>query len=156
MFLGLRPAADLQSLIEARALIEVELAGLAAERARAEEIRAIEGYLQRADYCIESGDVEGFLQADAEFHSSIAKAAHNPLLSQCVTLIRNSMQQVVSLAVKGPDTARRAQPFHKQIFGAIKGRRPPVARAAMRRHLSDAARLWLMTKEFEERKEEGH
>lgn len=151
MSLGLEPSVDLQALIEARALIEVEIAGLAAERGRSDEIQSIETYVSHMANAIRIGCLNEFLEQDAGFHFAIARASRNPLLSQCVTLIRNSMQEWISLAVDRPEIASEALQQHKSILRAIKRHRPTAARNAMRRHLAVAARRWLTAAEKQAR-----
>lgn len=144
MSLAIEPYLDLQSLTEARALIEVEIAGLAAERGKSNEIDSIETYVSYMASSVGLGRLDDFLEHDAGFHFAIARASHNPLLSQCVTLIRNSMQEWISLAVDRPQIAWEALRHHKEILRAIKCHRPTAARNAMRRHLVVAAKRWLI------------
>lgn len=80
-----------QELVEARKLIEVELAGLAAERATSEDLQSIETYLTVMQTARENH--QAFHQADVSFHLAIGKAAHNRILLNALQLIRNLMQQ---------------------------------------------------------------
>jgi GntR family transcriptional regulator, transcriptional repressor for pyruvate dehydrogenase complex len=152
MSAGLNPLADLPSLIESRELIEVELAGLAANRAAEVDIAEIDKCIDRMDQCIDNRDIGGFLSGDTEFHFAVARAAHNPLLNQFAILIRNSMQQWVSMSVTAVEIASEAQPFHRQIYNAIRNRKVSQARESMRRHLSKAGKLWLTAAEASERR----
>ena len=130
--------AEAQELSEARKLIEVELAGLAAQRATDEELKA-------AGACLEQMEKSGanskeFLNADIGFHLAIAQAGHNAILLNALLLIRNLMQRWIggALAVTGvQETALRQ---HKDIFAALLRRDRDAARAAMGGHLEEMAK----------------
>ncbi|MEW5979361.1 MAG: FadR/GntR family transcriptional regulator [Acidobacteriota bacterium] len=141
--LGLEPYNDLQSLIEVRTLIEVETAGLAAARANNDEIQSIESFVGQMTKSIREKNLVDFLNYDVGFHFAVARASHNPLLSQCATLIRNMMQTWIALSVDSPQVAEQAHQQHKRILKAIQSRKPIAARNAMRRHLLIAASRWL-------------
>src|ERR1700743_1105625 len=66
--------AELRDIMEARTLIEENLAGLAAERGSEEEVAAIERSVQMMRDCIDRHD--SILEADLLFHLAIASAAH--------------------------------------------------------------------------------
>src|ERR1700761_2293368 len=67
--------ADARELIEARMLIEVELAGLAAEHSNAENLNELTAHLDRM---IKAKRNPGeFVQADVNFHLAIGRAAAN-------------------------------------------------------------------------------
>src|SRR5215813_10412106 len=66
---------QVKELIEARRLMEGELASLAAERGSTEDLKEIAQYLDRMEEGIDNIDV--YLNADLEFHFAIGQAAHN-------------------------------------------------------------------------------
>lgn len=133
--LGVDARVEIESLIEARSLIEVKLAGLAAERAVPEEIRSIESYLQRMRTATAPEQSSIFLEADISFHLAIASAAHNRILSQFLTLIRNLMKEWIAMNLQDRGVAALALQHHTQIFEAIIEHRPAAASEAMTRHL---------------------
>jgi GntR family transcriptional regulator, transcriptional repressor for pyruvate dehydrogenase complex len=70
-------AVDLDELLEARMLVEIPLAGLAAQRATAEHVRRLTELLAQAR---EAGaDSERFSALDRELHRAITEAAGNRL-----------------------------------------------------------------------------
>ena len=77
ILLGLKADAEIQYLIEARELIEVELVGLAAERRESQELQAMKGYLDLMANHTTLEERSQFLEADVGFHFAIAQAAHN-------------------------------------------------------------------------------
>src|SRR5580704_5774820 len=85
--------ADARELVEARTLIEVELAGLAAERATSESLEQISEQLRHMERA--KKNPQEFVQADVNFHLAIAQAASSSILMNALHLIRNLLQQWV-------------------------------------------------------------
>ncbi|MDP9364921.1 MAG: FadR family transcriptional regulator [Chloroflexota bacterium] len=123
-------------VFEARKLLEVEVAGLAAERIEPTELALLQATVEAATKRMD--DPEAFLLADVDLHLAIASAARNPVLKALV----------VSIAGLGCATRRhttyddrmRAQAAedHRAIVRAVAGRNAAAARAAMQAHLDHA------------------
>jgi GntR family transcriptional repressor for pyruvate dehydrogenase complex len=129
---------EAQELIEARRLIEVELAGFAAERATAEDLKEIGNHMDRMETSL--NDVVAFQESDVNFHLALAQAAHNQILQNALQLIRNLMQQWIRETLTHPGVNEEALDQHKQIFLAVAKRNPQRAKAAIRQHLDSMAR----------------
>jgi GntR family transcriptional repressor for pyruvate dehydrogenase complex len=129
--------ADARELVEARILIEVELAGLAAERANAEQVRLIAAQLNRMEKT-KNTPLE-FVQADIDFHLAIGQAASNSILMNALHLIRNLLHEWVLGAVAAKGVAEKACEQHRKVFCAIESRDAATARQAMQKHLQDMA-----------------
>lgn len=129
--------ADARELIEARTVIEVELAGLAAERATPEDLKLIGEQLDRM--IIAKKNAKEFVQSDVEFHLAIGRAASNGILMNALHLVRNLLSEWIlsAVAIKGVTDKACAQ--HKRVFQAIKSRDRSAARKEMRKHLHDMA-----------------
>lgn len=132
---------DARELIEARMLIEVELAGLAAERATSIDLKAIAEHLA----CMENakGSPADFVKADVGFHLAIGRAAANSILMNALELIRNLLQQWILSAAQITGLPDKACQQHRQLLLAIKSKDSSAARKAMRRHLNDMALVLL-------------
>lgn len=126
-----------RDLVEARKLMEVELAGLAAERATAEDLAKIGETLDLMEASLD--EPERFLEADIDFHLAIAEAGHNRILLNAILLIRNLMREWVSSALAREGVALEALEHHKRIFLAIAKRRREQARSCMDAHLATMA-----------------
>jgi GntR family transcriptional repressor for pyruvate dehydrogenase complex len=137
--LGLQAQVEPQALAEARTLIEVELAGLAAKRANHEQLHALQDCLDRMARAREAGQTEEYLQADMDFHFGIANGAHSPILNQFLTLIRNLLRESIHSALTKPLTPV-AYEDHQRILHAIRAHRAAAARKAMTEHLNRMAR----------------
>ncbi len=142
--LGVKADTELRRLIEARRLVEVELAGLAAERASAEQIQAIESCIVRMRTSTSPEQSEEYLEADVGFHFGIAAAADNFILSQFMTLIRNLLQQWISESLSLAGVATESLRQHMHILAAIRNRKPGAARKAMEKHIAAMADRFLL------------
>jgi GntR family transcriptional repressor for pyruvate dehydrogenase complex len=128
---------DARELVEARKLIEVELAGLAAERATPEDLAKIGEMLDAMERSLD--DRQCFLEADIGFHLAVAQAGHNTILLNAILLIRNLLREWVSSALDQPGVSAEALEQHKRIFLAIAKRRREQARESMEAHLAAMA-----------------
>lgn len=128
---------DARELIEARVLIEVELAGLAAERANSEHLKELAELLDQMENA--KRNPQGFVQADVNFHLAIARAASNGILMNALHLIRNLLQQWILSAVAIKGVPEKACAQHKRLLLAIKSGDSAAARKEMRKHLRDMA-----------------
>lgn len=129
--------ADVSELVEARILIEVELSGMAAERASAEQIEHLAELLDRM-MKVKRAPPE-FVQADVDFHLALARAASNKILLNALQLIRNLLQRWILTAVTTKGVADKACNQHKRLLNALKMRDAAAARKEMRKHLQDMA-----------------
>ncbi len=129
--------ADARELIEARTLIEVELAGLAAERATPQHLKQIAEQLRHMEKA--KGNPQEFVQADVNFHLAIGQAAASRILMNALHLIRNLLQQWILSAVDIKGVPEKACAQHKRVLQAIEKRDGAAARKEMRKHLHDMA-----------------
>jgi GntR family transcriptional repressor for pyruvate dehydrogenase complex len=139
---------EVHELVEARKLIETELAGMAAERATVEDLSQIGNQLDRMESAIQRPSE--FLQADIEFHLAVAQAAHNTILMNALHLIRNLLQEWMGSSLQIDGIAQKALDQHKAIFLAIAKKNDVAARAAMASHLAEMARPFVKAQELRE------
>jgi GntR family transcriptional repressor for pyruvate dehydrogenase complex len=136
-----------EELVEARRLIEVELAGLAADRATNADLKELGGYLDQMESSV--SDVTAFQEADVNFHLTVGKAGHNRILQNALQLIRNLMTQWIGGTLSHEGVAQEALDQHKQIFLGIAKRNVERARKAMHDHLDAMARHLQKTQSLE-------
>lgn len=130
-------ASEPGELIEARKLIEVELAGSAALRATPEDLKRLGIHLDEMEAALH--DVAKFQAADIAFHVAVGESGHNRILLNCLHLIRNLMFNWIRVALEKPDVAVEAISQHRAIFLAIAKRNSEEARNAMKNHLETMA-----------------
>lgn len=123
----------LHEFIEARIALEQTLVGMAAERATEAEIEEI----RRAHHLLKASKLtrRKAIQADLDFHMSIANASHNSVLARFLEElrqpVRNWMEQKASL-FGGYD---RVYEQHDAVFNAILDRDPVRAQRMIKEHL---------------------
>lgn len=130
---------ELRDIMEARMLLERDVAALAAERGSEEEIARIGAAVESMARSVAAGG--STLEADMAFHLAIAAAAHNTVLQNAVQLLRNLMRQVLYLKLMIPDVPARVLNQHRTIYEAIRRRDAEAARKAMMEHLESTVRL---------------
>lgn len=133
--------AELQDIMEARMILERDLAGLAATRASQAEVEAIGAAVEVMREAEERG--ESILELDMAFHLAIAAAAHNEVLRNAVQLLRNLMRQWIYLKLLIPEVPGRVCEQHQVIYEAIRQGDPEGASKAMQFHLDETAHLVL-------------
>lgn len=132
---------EVHELVEARKLIETELAGLAADRVTPEDLKQIGAQLDRMERSVNG--LGEFLQADIEFHLAVGQAAHNSILMNALHLIRNLLQEWIGSTLQEEGIAQIALEQHKAIFLAVAKKNGAAARAAMSGHLEEMARFFV-------------
>jgi GntR family transcriptional repressor for pyruvate dehydrogenase complex len=141
---------ELKEIMEARTIIEENLAGLAAERASVEEIAKVDLAVREMRESIAAGT--SILDADMSFHLAVAAAAHNEVLKNAVQLLRNITRQWLFYKVLIPNVAPAVLKRHEAIYRAIAGHKPIAARSAMRQHLEETMALVIQVVEQHETK----
>jgi GntR family transcriptional regulator, transcriptional repressor for pyruvate dehydrogenase complex len=130
---------DFEKVHEVRRLLEVHIAGLAAERARPEDVAALRAVHERMQ--AESGDVEAAARDDLEFHRVIARATQNELYLVLLDSIGGS-QIDIRRANLGSGSAPATLAQHAQVLDRIAAHDPGGARQAMAAHLDGVAAWW--------------
>jgi len=120
-------------LAEVRAILEPEIAALAATRIQESELATMRDAVAIMD---RSGqDPDSYIEADLDFHLALAEGAANPLilslLDSIVGLLREQRLRIFRVP-GGPD---RGQVHHKRILDAVERHDAEKAREAMRAHL---------------------
>jgi GntR family transcriptional repressor for pyruvate dehydrogenase complex len=119
------------SLIEARKLLEVQIAALAAERATDDDLAAMRACLVRLRASPTRAE---YIRADLEFHLAIARGTHNDVLARLLHTIRDLTERTVW---QSPTPKAEGVVQHEGIFAAIAARDPSAAREAMYAHLDE-------------------
>lgn len=124
---------NLAQLEEVREILEPDIAALAATRVEEQHLATMREAIAVMDRSRQ--DPDAFIEADLDFHLSLAEAAANPiilsLIDSIVGLLREQRMKI--FCVKGGP--ERGQYHHKRILDAVERRDPEAARQAMRAHL---------------------
>lgn len=138
-------------LLAARAMIEGEIAALAARSARKADIAALRGAIERMRE--HADDAERRDAADREFHVLIAEMTRNGALPLAVAHLWELRFGEIFARIEAhfhtPALRAKTLADHEAIVAALETHDPEAARQAMHRHLQRVAR------EFQRRWEES-
>ncbi|MBQ1406630.1 MAG: FadR family transcriptional regulator [Eubacterium sp.] len=122
-----------RDLLEIRLMLEPMTAERAAKRATEKEIKNIIAAGEAVEAKIRAG--EDRASEELAFHSAVASAAHNELLSRIMPTLASGVQESVLKAGQDKQISDGTLFDHKAIMDAIRFRDPEAARVAMRLHI---------------------
>jgi GntR family transcriptional repressor for pyruvate dehydrogenase complex len=129
-----------EEMYEARRVLEVGAAGLAAERATPEQLAALADEVTSLFALMD--DPQAFLFHDVKFHRLVAASSGNPILGALIEMVSalyyERRRQTAERAANRD--LRAAADAHRRVYQAIRGRDAGGARAAMHDHLVEASR----------------
>lgn len=129
---------------EARAIFEVGLARIAAERGTKDDVARL-GHALEANIAAK-GDPTRFARTDVAFHYVLATATRNPIFTAVHDAIVEWLTGQRTAALRAPDAEEIAALGHQRIFEAVAEGDPAAAAAAMSDHLSEIAALLRQTR----------
>jgi GntR family transcriptional repressor for pyruvate dehydrogenase complex len=120
-------------LLEVREILEVEIAGLAAQRATEDDRRQMEKSLRREAELLDSHDE--YVEADLEFHELLTRATHNEVLPILINPLAELLRGSRRVTIEPAGSAQLSSEGHRSIYDAVKDGDKEGAREAMRQHL---------------------
>nr|WP_251025868.1 FadR/GntR family transcriptional regulator [Bacillus sp. ISL-47] len=132
---------DIQELFQARKMVETGLAEIAARNRTEEDLR-------KMTVLISDTAIHGW-EEDYQFHMAIAHAAGNDILIQFVQFISETMKKSMMDFHKHiqtqPETAKKIEQQHLEIYFSIKNQQPEQAHKHMIEHLELVEQLLQMS-----------
>lgn len=137
-------------LLEARRLLEISIAGLAAERRSELDLADLRACLDEMTQYIRTSDHIRHSLADRQFHISISKASGNSFLQAMMSNIQEALvtqqEEVLSLSDEGQKRIAKASlMYHSKIYAAIADCDPGKAKEFMRAHLESVEQFLVET-----------
>ena len=123
----------------ARALVEVECAGLAARLATDADIAAIRATLDDGEAAIAKNDTRALAVMDEAFHVAVASASHNRVLAKMVMSLHHQTARFWLVTMREPslEESRFALSQHRALADAIAAHDVLRAQDTMREALGD-------------------
>ncbi|WP_345800359.1 FCD domain-containing protein [Microbacterium sp. AZCO] len=134
LLIGERNTAD---LLELRSGLEIYVARLAAARAEASDLQAIQTSLDRMRQSV--GTLKAFAKADLDFHDALARTADNHMLVDLLHVVRSLLQVYADRAVHDEAAANIAIDEHDAVFRALERGDEDGAASAMAVHMATAS-----------------
>ena len=128
---------------EVRTMIEIQVAGLAAERATAEEIAILRQIHDDLAALTGGEDFEALAFADVEFHRQLAKMTANELHLLMLDSIGDILLEVRRETVANREDSVAAVAAHGLVLERVAARDSVGAREAMAAHLEHALQEWV-------------
>jgi len=122
-----------EQMFEARCVLEVGAAGLAAERASVDQVAALAEEVSGMFAAVDNPDV--FLAHDIRFHRAMANATGNPVLASLVEMVARLFFESLRRPSRTPEQLRDMAIVHRNIYQAVRLRDPERARREMSGHL---------------------
>ncbi len=137
---GEQGARLLGDYLECRRLLEIEAAGLAAQRATQADLVALAEALERMTAAAVQtaggpSAEDRFHDADVAFHRAVIHATGNHALGRMTEPVHRALAAARRPLARPEHRLERSLPEHRRILAAIADRDPESAREAMRDHL---------------------
>jgi GntR family transcriptional repressor for pyruvate dehydrogenase complex len=125
-----------EEMLEARLVLEVGVAGLAAEHASPEHLATLAEEVSEMFAALE--DPHAFLVHDVRFHRDLAAGCGNRVLAALVEMVAAQFFEQRRRTVTRARDLRGSAETHRRIFRAVRSRDAGAAREAMAEHLTRA------------------
>jgi len=132
-FLTLRDV-EVGRLYDARALIEGEIAALAAQAATPADCDALDALI--AEQVASIRDPESYRVADTAFHAKLADLAGNPFLGRAASSMNVLGMEFRKIASENETVIGSSIADHRRVVVALRARNPEAARLAMKGHMT--------------------
>uniref|UniRef100_E6PXH4 Putative transcriptional regulator (GntR family) n=1 Tax=mine drainage metagenome TaxID=410659 RepID=E6PXH4_9ZZZZ len=132
-FMGALHGFQSWQMFEARIILESNLAALAAERGKEDHHAALAEEVAEMFAAVDNPS--DYLIHDVLFHRIIAQASGNPILASIMETITSTMYDKRRKTVERAIDLRESAAMHREIYRALRGRKPAEARNIMEQHL---------------------
>ena len=127
-----------EKMFEARRVVEVAVAGLAAEKATDEQLMRISEEVSETYAALD--EPQEYLIHDFGFHRAIAAASGNPILATIMEMVSEVLYQRRRQTLSRAHDLKESVDMHRKIYRAIRARDANAARVLMSKHLLQAER----------------
>jgi GntR family transcriptional repressor for pyruvate dehydrogenase complex len=141
-------------MFEARLILEGSLAAFAAERGTEEHHAALSEEV--AEMFAAVGSPTEYLIHDVLFHRIISQASGNPILAALMETITSALYDKRRRTVERSTDLRESAEMHREIYRAIRARKPIEARKLMDQHLRMAEAAQGMERSTDRKSSEGN
>jgi GntR family transcriptional regulator, transcriptional repressor for pyruvate dehydrogenase complex len=151
--LGTEPLSLLASLhgftqnemFEARLVLEVGVAALAAEHTSPEQLATMAEEVTEMFASLE--DPTAFLLHDVRFHRAVAAGCGNRVLAALMEMVSAQFYELRKETISLARDLRESAEMHRRVYRAVRSRDPETARAAMFEHLKTAQHAQILERE---------
>ena len=133
--------AEVRDIYDIQGALEGLAARRAAERAAPDDIARLRGFQALMETSLRSGDMEGFVAANRDFHQSFIGASGNGNLAALLGNLRDQVRRFRSIQFHSPGRPEESVGEHRLLLSAIERRDPEEAERLARVHIGRARDL---------------
>ena len=134
-------------MFEARLVLEVGVAGLAAEHTSPEQLATMAEEVTEMFASLD--DPTAFLLHDVRFHRAVAAGCGNRVLAALMEMVSAQFYELRKETISRARDLRESAEMHRRVYRAVRTRDPEAARAAMYEHLKTAQHAQALERERE-------
>jgi GntR family transcriptional repressor for pyruvate dehydrogenase complex len=142
---------DYGKVNEVRTAVEVQVAGLAAQRATAADIERLRELCDSHQHSLEEGHSKAASEFDFQFHRELTRSSGNELLLAMLDSIADVLREVRNQSMNEPHVGEDGLRAHRRILKFVSVGNAEGARNAMIEHLAEAERVWRGGKQRDQR-----
>jgi DNA-binding GntR family transcriptional regulator len=126
---------DLEELFEIRESLESYTARKAALVLTDDDLAKLDSLIQRGTASAERGDLDDYLEADADFHWLLINRARNERLVTMLLSLHNLLHRQRKLSVRSPENVLCTNNEHRKVVDALRAHDAELAGELMGQHL---------------------
>ena len=113
-----RMLAEWRETCDQRLAVELGVAVLAAERARPEDLDALDAIAESLEATLE--DFTAYRQADIQLHVGLAKATYSARLVREMTEVQGAMSDLIAYIAHPPEVLASSNAQHRRLLAAVR------------------------------------
>ncbi|GIO38346.1 transcriptional regulator [Paenibacillus antibioticophila] len=106
-------------VMEARRILEIELAGLAALRRTTSDLALMRSALDLRQEALEKGHYAEYVEADISFHIAVAEAGKNEVLLEMYKVVAESLKEMLSQLLLDTRQYEDNTAYHEAMYRSI-------------------------------------
>ena len=126
---------EVLQITDARLVNEPDCARLAAGHVTAVEVKQLDGIVERARKATARRDVDALVALDRAFHTTLMRAARNPVFEDIVRRLQERSLRFWFIALTEQEQREAVQHEHADIVEALRNHDADAAEGAARRHI---------------------
>ncbi|PSL48905.1 DNA-binding FadR family transcriptional regulator [Chitinophaga niastensis] len=119
--------ADFEDLNEVRLLLEVKIGEKAAVHRTSKDIEKMKGFLKKRFEYAAANQLEACIQADINFHNTIAEASKNEIMRDLYRTVAEHLKKAFALRYRNTDSFTESQHLHDALLQSIIDKDPKKA-----------------------------
>lgn len=134
-YVAFQPSSNPRETMLIRASLEGLASRFAAEKAKREDIDALEQQLRIMQLRTEKGSLSALVEANTDFHYLVHRIGRNPYIIRLIEILKSFDLNFRRKALSNKEEARRGFSEHQAVFEAIRNHDGELAERRMKEHI---------------------